>query len=109
MRRGTIYWINLEPSSPREFGKTRPGLIISNSVQNFALDTVVALPLSSRRPEIWPLRLKLKIRLQKGNDSFVVLPGIRQVSKARLLDVVGFLGSQEMNRIAEALEAYLSD
>ena len=107
MRRGTIYWINLEPSSPREFGKTRPGLIISNSVQNFALDTVVALPLSSRPPEIWPLRLR--VSLQKGNDSFVVLPGIRQVSKARLLDVVGFLGSQEMIRIAEALEAYLSD
>ena len=39
----------------------------------------------------------------------MVLPGIRQVSKARLLDVVGFLGSEEMNRIAEALEAYLSD
>jgi mRNA-degrading endonuclease toxin of MazEF toxin-antitoxin module len=107
MRRGTIYWINLEPSSPHEFGKSRPGLILSNSVQNFALDTVVALPLSRRPPEIWPLRLK--IRLQKGNDSFVVLPAIRQVSKARLLDVVGFLGSQEMNRIAEALEAYLSD
>jgi mRNA-degrading endonuclease toxin of MazEF toxin-antitoxin module len=107
MRRGTVCWINLEPSSPREVGKTRPGLIISNSVQNFALDTVVALPLSSRPPEIWPLRLR--ISLQKGKDSFVVLPGIRQVSKSRVLDVVGFLGPREMNRIAEAIEAYLSD
>src|SRR5262245_9582381 len=103
MRRGNVYWINLEPSSAREFGKTRPGLIISNSVQNFALDTVVVLPLSSRAPEIWPLRLR--ISLQKGKDSFVVLPGIRHVSKTRLMNVVGFLGAQEMNRIAEALEA----
>ena len=34
MKRGTIAWINLEPGSPPEFGKTRPALIVSNSSQN---------------------------------------------------------------------------
>src|SRR3990172_2093101 len=82
MKRGSIYWVNLEAGSPPEFGKVRPGLIVSNSDQNSILKSVVILPLSTQSPEIWPLRLE--IQMPKGKSSFVVIPGIRQVSKTRL-------------------------
>lgn len=107
MRRGTICWINLEPGSPPEFGKTRPALIVSNSSQNFTLKSVVVLPLSTQPPEIWPLRLK--ISLPKGKTSFVVLPGIRQASKGRILEVIGMASAQDMARVTEALKLYLRD
>ena len=82
MKRGRAYGINLEPSSPPERGKVRPGIVVSNSIQNERLDSVVIVPLSSRAPEIWPLRFRLE--LPGMNASYAVIPGIRQMSKSRL-------------------------
>ncbi len=82
MRRGTICWVNLEPVSPPELGKTRPAVVISNSDQNLVLQSVVVVPLSSRAPEIWPLRIRME--LSRKQASYAILPGIRQVSKARI-------------------------
>ncbi len=107
MKRGTICWVNLEPSFPPEFGKTRPVLIISNSDQNLILGTVVVLPLSTKPPEIWPLRQRLILPRRKS--SFVVLPGIRQVNKTRLLNVIGYASQETMTAIDVALDAYLKD
>jgi mRNA-degrading endonuclease toxin of MazEF toxin-antitoxin module len=39
-------------------GKRRPAVIVSNSTQNLALDSVVGVPLSSHPPEIPPLRVR---------------------------------------------------
>jgi len=107
MKRGSLYWVNLEPTQPPEFGKVRPGLVISNSTQNDHLPTVVILPLSTRAPEIWPLRLKMK--MPDGKDSFVVIPGIRQVDKTRLREEIGFVPLDFLERIEEALLSYLRD
>ena len=107
MKRGTICWVNLEPVSPPELGKTRPAIVISNSDQNTVLQSVVVVPLSSQAPEIWPLRLRLE--LPRGKTSFAVLPGIRQVSKTRIQETVGLAQTSEMNRLDQALSLYLND
>ena len=107
MRRGTICWVNLEPVSPPELGKTRPALVVSNSDQNQLLQCIVVIPVSSQPPEIWPLRLRLG--MAEGKTSFAVLPGIRQVSKGRVQDIVGIAKPGDMERIDEALYALLSD
>ena len=109
MKRGSIYWINLEPTNPPEFGKVRPGIVISNSEQNIRLPTVVILPISSQAPEIWPLRLGFKIPQGKNKESFVVIPGIRQVSKARLQEIIGLAPSSFLKKIEEALYVYFRD
>ncbi len=105
MKRGTIVWVNLEDTSPPEFGKTRPGIVISNSEQNSILQTVVIVPLSSRPPEIWPLRLS--VEFPKKKISFAVISGIRQVSRARLLDVAGIAPAKFLANLNRALAAYL--
>lgn len=107
MKRGTICWVNLEPVFPPEMGKMRPAVIVSNSDQNFFLNSVVVIPLSSQPGEIWPLRLRLE--MPGGKTSFTVLPGIRQVSKVRIQEVVGVARPEDMQRIKEALSAYLND
>jgi len=61
VKRGRAYGINLEPSSPPERGKVRPGIVVSNSIQNQRLDSVVIVPLSSRAPEIWPLQFRVEL------------------------------------------------
>jgi mRNA-degrading endonuclease toxin of MazEF toxin-antitoxin module len=106
MNRGSIYWINLEPSNPPEFGNVRPCLVISNSEQNLLIPTVVVIPLSSKAPEIWPLRLK--VSMNKKN-SYAVIPGIRQVSKKRLQNKIDILSFSEMEKVDDAIKAYLND
>lgn len=107
MNRGVICWVNLEDAFPPEFGKVRPGLVVSNSAQNELLDTVVIIPLSTRGKEIWPLRLRLLAGL--GKESFAVLPGIRQVNKKRLLDRLGQATPDFMRGLDGALKAYLTE
>ena len=107
MKRGTICWVNLEPVSPPELGKTRPAIVVSNSDQNLVLQSVVVVPLSSQAPEIWPLRLRFE--LPRGKASFAVLPGIRQVSKTRIQETVGLAQASEMSRLDQALSLYLND
>ncbi len=107
MRRGGIYWVNLGPSQPPEFGKTRPALVVSNSVQNEILNSVVVVPLSTSPGEIWPLRLRLPGF--PGEESFVVLPGLRQVAKQRLVDFITAASPDWMRRLDEALMLYLAD
>jgi mRNA interferase MazF len=107
LKRGSVYWINLEPASPPELGKVRPAIVVSHSVYNDRLDYVVVVPLSTRPSEIWPLRLEVEIRNMKA--SFVVIPGIRQVSKARLHELIAQAPSSVMVRIAAALALYLGE
>ena len=109
MKRGSIYWVNLEPTQPPEFGKVRPALVISNSEHNLRLPTVVVIPISSQSPEIWPLRLGFKIPGTKSKESFAVIPGIRQVNKTRLMDMIGIVSPSFLKNIDEALMTYLGE
>lgn len=107
MRRGSVYSINLEPASPPELGKVRPAIVVSHSVYNERLESVVVVPLSTRAPEIWPLRLRVAVPGQRV--SFAVIPGIRQVSKARLHELIGQVPAPVMARVNEAIALYLGD
>jgi len=71
------------------------------------MSTVVVVPLSTHSGEIWPLRVKVAAGGRKG--SFAVIPGIRQVAKARLSKLAGMLGQHDLEKIARAAQAYLSD
>ena len=68
MRRGTACWVNLGTGAPPELSKVRPGIVLSNSIQNERLDSVVIVPLSAQAPEIWPLRLRVELAGMKTDD-----------------------------------------
>jgi mRNA interferase MazF len=107
VRRGSLCWVNLGTSTPPEFGKTRPAVLVSNSVQNELLDSVVVVPLSTVPGEIWPLRIRADD--VRGANSCAVLPGIRQVSKTRLVEFIGPASTDFLRRLDEALARYLND
>ena len=108
MMRGTVVWVDLSDASPPEMGKKRPAIIVSNSMQNQILDSVVAVPLSSREPEIPPLRIRVQFDGLK-HTSFAVIPGIRQIKKSRILEMAGRLKGQELALLEKAVFEYLSD
>ena len=108
MTRGSLYWVNLEDASPPELGKTRPAVVLSNSEQNAVLDTVVVVPLSTRAPSIWPLRIELPAS-GKRKRSFAVVPGIRQVDKRRLVGSLGVVSERFLDELTRATVAYLGE
>ena len=107
MTRGSLFWVNLGATAPPEFGKTRPGLVVSSTAHNEVLDSVVVVPLSTIGDEIWPLRIRTDH--VRGKAAFAVLPGIRQVSKARLADFIGLASGPFMRRLDAAIALYLGD
>jgi mRNA interferase MazF len=108
MMRGTVVWVDLSDASPPEMGKKRPAVIVSNSMQNQILDTVVAVPLSRREPEIPPLRIRVTVTGLRS-ASFAVVPGVRQLKKSRVLGTVGSLREGELASLDQAIRQYLSD
>jgi mRNA interferase MazF len=108
MTRGSLYWVNLEDAVAPELGKTRPSIVLSNSEQNAVLDTVVVVPLSTRAPAIWPLRIELPAS-GKRKRSFAIVPGIRQVDKRRLVGSIGVAPERFLEELTRAVAAYLGD
>jgi len=85
VKRGEVYWVNLDPTFGSEIKKTRPALIVSPDDLNLALPRVIIAPLTSKgqalgcRPEI----------LFNNRSSRLLLDQIRSVDKRRLLDKMG--------------------
>lgn len=105
MKRGTVVWVDLSDARPPERGKVRPAIVVSATVHNEVLDTVVVVPVSGQPPAIWPLRLA--VANLAGKESFAILPGIRQVRKGRLRGALGSLAADQLSALDEALAAYL--
>jgi mRNA interferase MazF len=103
-----VVWVDLSDATPPEMGKRRPAVVVSNSTQNLTLDSVVGVPLSSRPPEIRPLRVRVQASGTKV-PGFAVVPGIRQLKKARILGTVGKLPEAQMAALDAAIREYLSD
>lgn len=86
IRRGEIYWVNLDPAVGAEIKKTRPALIVSNDQNNQYAHTVTVLPITSKTDKVYPFEVFLK----KGSggldvDSKAKADQVRTVDKRRLV------------------------
>jgi len=55
------------------------------------------------------LALTVRIALGTKKPSFAIIPGLRQVSKARLHEIISLASEETMQSLFEATAAYLSD
>jgi mRNA-degrading endonuclease toxin of MazEF toxin-antitoxin module len=108
MIRGRIVRVSLEDASSTEHGRTRTGIVLSNSEQNRVLSGVAVVPLSSRPPFIWPLRVLLP-DMDGSGSSFAVVSGLRQVEKGRVVEELGQVPTCFLRDLEEAVSAYLGE
>ena len=80
VKRGEVYWVNLDPTIGTEIRKTRPALIISPDDMNAVLPRVIVAPLTSKGQ---PLGCRPEVEF-KGKPSRILLDQIRTVDKQRL-------------------------
>ena len=85
IKRGEVYWVNLDPTIGTEIKKTRPALIVSPDDLNAALPRVIIAPLTSQGQ---PLGCRPKIKFA-GKTAYILLDQIRSVDKRRLAGKMG--------------------
>lgn len=85
VKRGEVYWVDLNPTRGSEIRKTRPALIVSPDDMNHALPRVIIAPLTSKGQ---PLGCRPELTF-KGKRSRILLDQIRAVDKSRLGDKMG--------------------
>ena len=85
IKRGEVYWVNLDPTVGSEIQKTRPALVISPNDMNAALPRVIVAPVTSKGQA---LGCRPEVELD-GKSARILLDQIRCVDKIRLLGKLG--------------------
>ena len=85
IRRGEVYWVNLNPTIGTEIRKTRPALIISTDDMNSVLPRVIIAPLTSKGQ---PLGCRPELTFD-GKQARILLDQIRTIDKQRLAGKLG--------------------
>lgn len=60
MKRGDIFYANLDPTIGSEIKKTRPVLIVSNDANNRAAATITVTPITSNTTKVYPFEVLLE-------------------------------------------------
>ena len=110
IKRGDIYYAELNPVIGSEQGGTRPVLIISNDIGNRHSPTVIVAAITSRVHTKAKLPTHTAIRDFEGlnKDSIILLEQIRTIDKKRLQEYICMLSESEMARVDKALAISVS-
>lgn len=109
IKRGEIYWVNLNPAKGSEQAGRRPVLILQNDIGNELAPTTIVAPLTTRS---FHKDYPVNVNLPKGTaglktDSTVLLSQIRTIDKARLEEKIGSLSVVSMRQVEQALKISL--
>lgn len=105
IKRGDIFYADLNPVIGSEQGGTRPVLIISNDIGNRHSPTVIVAAITSRVHTKAKLPTHTAVNDFEGldRDSIVLLEQIRTVDKKRLKQYMGMMPAETMARVDKAL------
>ena len=109
-KRGEIFLTALDPTVGREIRKTRPAIIIQNDVSNRLTDITIVAPITSTvRFPLNPVHVILSNERRTGLvlTSVALLNQIRAIDKTRLMQRLGAIDSETMERIDEAIKISL--
>jgi mRNA interferase MazF len=103
-RRGEIWRARLDPTVGSEINKTRPCVVISNSIVNEHRRTVVVVPLSSSRRAAPPVMVSVTC---SGQPAVAVIDQVRALAKERLVGFIEKLSDKELESVEVALREIL--
>lgn len=110
MKRGEIYFADLDATVGNEIKKIRPVLIISNNANNNVANTITIIPITSNVNKVYPFEV-----LIKAHDSGLMKTSkaqchqIRTISKQRISNkkAQGIVGNTILSKINVALKLHL--
>lgn len=105
MKRGEIFWVNLNSTMGSEINKLRPCVLVSATPINLARNTVVVVPLSTSAKARPPITIPVNCL---GKDVTAICDQIRTVDKTRLKNSAGHLSNSDLQKIDDGLRQVLS-
>ena len=110
IKRGDIYYAELNPVVGSEQGGTRPVLIISNDIGNSHSPTVIIAAITGRTQTKAKLPTHTEVKDVEGLDrnSIILLEQIRTIDKQRLKNHMGTMPDNIMARVDKALAISLA-
>lgn len=110
IRRGDIFYAELNPVIGSEQGGTRPVLVISNNTGNRHSPTVIIAPITSRThtKAKLPTHTEVQDFDKLDKDSIILLEQIRTIDKQRLKQYMGLLPDNIMAKVDKALAISIS-
>ena len=110
IKRGDIYYAELNPVIGSEQGGTRPVLIISNDTGNRYSPTVIIAAITGKTQTKAKLPTHTEVKEVEGldRDSIILLEQIRTIDKQRLKQHMGMMPENIMARVDKALAISVS-
>ena len=109
MKRGEIWFADLNPTRGSEIAKHRPVLIVSNNANNRASGTITIFPITSNVTRVYPFEVLLTA-VESGlpKDSKIQAQQIRTIAKERITgNVIGKLDKEKSQAVDAAIRLHL--
>ena len=104
MRRGDLFYADLNPVVGSEQGGIRPVLVIQNDVGNHFSPTVVAAAITSRKAKnSLPTHILLENVPGLAPTSLLLLEQLRTIDRKRLRGYIGRISKEKMLEVDAAL------
>lgn len=106
IKRGDIYYADLNPVVGSEQGGIRPVLIIQNNIGNQFSPTVIVAAITSRKDKT-NIPTHISLSLKKSGlpkESVILMEQIRTIDKHRLIKYAGHIGNDMLKRVDQAVK-----
>lgn len=104
IKRGEIWWVNLDPTQGAEIQKTRPCLVLTSDILNGLRQTVVVVPLSTSAKAHPPITISISC---EGKSVVAVIDQIRAVARHRLKSKIEKASPETIHAVTGALAEIL--
>jgi len=104
MTRGSVWWVEFDPSIGSEIHKTRPAIIVSNDKANRFLARVVVVPLTNNVSRVFPGEAVVTVN---GNKNKAMTDQIMSADKSRLKNKITMLTEDDMASVEAAIKRFL--
>lgn len=109
IKRGDVYWVNLEPVMGSEQGKVRPCVVVQNDLGNQHSPITIVAAITTKTNREFPFT----VRISPGDgglteESLVLCHHLRSISiQERIKEKMGRFKPETMRRVDEALKTSL--
>jgi mRNA interferase MazF len=104
VKRGDIFYADLDPVQGSEQGGLRPVVIIQNDKGNKYSPTTIAVALTSNvHKNFLPTHVRTDNWAGLPKDSVILAEQVRTIDKSRLRDKIGHLSPRMMEEVEQAL------
>ena len=105
LKRGSVYWVNLDPTQGAEIKRVRPCVLVGAAPLNQARRTVLVVPLSCAGLAKPPITVRVRCL---GQEGVAVCDQIRAIDKTRLFAWIEEMSKEDLENISKALKQVLA-